>query len=415
MKSQILKFIKPFVAVALGFAFIFSLSACRNKNGGTSGNNGSGTNGNNSPNPSKQTEITITAGETVLNAVLFDNKTAKDFEKMLPLTVPTRHLAPDFARAFDLPSRIDRYEDEPAGYEYELGNLAYRYDGPSVAIIYEASREQTVVPVVPFGKITDDVSIFKDYGGEITIELKPEKPLPVTFGTSVYRGFTLDNVYHSVDNGDIHYHSYFPEDYNASEKYALYISLPGYEGLYFQGVGSNIRSEDFVFEAQKYNDKMIIIATQLNDWGQTSARQTVALTEFMLANYPIDKGKVFINGYSGGGETLSLVLTINPELFTAALHVASVWDGELEPLVNAETPVYFVIGESDGYYGSSRITATYNRLVSLYREKGLSDEDIKRLAVLDVKPRSYFNGGNQHGGIGRVSRDEQIMGWLFRR
>lgn len=238
--------------------------------------------------------------------------------------------------------------------------------------------------------------------------------LPVTFGTSVYRGFTLDNVYHS-GGGDIHYHSYFPEGYSANEKYALYISLPGYEGLYFQGVGSNIRSEDFVFEAQKYNDKMIIIAPQLNDWGQTSARQTVALTEFMLDNYPIDRAKVFINGYSGGGETLSLVLTIAPELFTAALHVASVWDGELEPLVNAETPVYFVIGESDEYYGSSRITATYNRLVSLYREKGLSSEDINRLAVLDVKPRSYFNGGNQHGGIGKVSRDEQIMGWLFRR
>lgn len=173
--------------------------------------------------------------------------------------------------------------------------------------------------------------------------------------------------------------------------------------MYFQGVGSNIRSEDFVFEAQKYDDKMIIIAPQLNDWGQTSARQAVALTEFMLANCPIDKGKVFINGYSGGGETLSLVLTIDPELFTAALHVASVWDGELEPLV------YFVIGESDEYYGSSRITATYNRLVSLYLEKGLSDEDIKRLAVLDVKPRSYFNGGNQHGGIGRVSRDEHTV------
>ena len=67
MKSKILKFIKPFVAVALGFAFIFSLSACTNKNGGTSGNNGSGTSGNNSPNPSKQTEITITAGDKNCN------------------------------------------------------------------------------------------------------------------------------------------------------------------------------------------------------------------------------------------------------------------------------------------------------------------------------------------------------------
>lgn len=155
---------------------------------------------------------------------------------------------------------------------------------------------------------------------------------------------------------------------------------------------------------------MIIIAPQLNDWGQTSARQTIALTEFMLSNYPIDRDKVFINGYSGGGETLSLVLTMKPELFTAALHVASVWDGELEPLIKSETPVYFVIGESDEYYGSSRITVTYNQLVTLYREKGLSNEEINHLVVLDVKPRSYFNGSNQHGGIGRVSHDEQVIG-----
>lgn len=169
--------------------------------------------------------------------------------------------------------------------------------------------------------------------------------ISLTLGTELYKNFILDNVYHSPDDGDIHFHVYFPDGYNQNEQYALYVSLPGYEGLYFQGVGANIRSEDFVFEAQKYNDKMIIVAPQLNDWGQTSARQAVALTEFMLDNYPIDRGKVFVNGYSGGGETLSLVLTIKPQLFTAALHVASVWDGELEPLVNAQTPVYFVIGE----------------------------------------------------------------------
>ncbi len=237
--------------------------------------------------------------------------------------------------------------------------------------------------------------------------------LPITLGTSSYRGFTLDNVYHLEADGDIHYQSYFPEEYNLNEKYALYISLPGYEGLYFQGVGSNIRSEDFVFEAQKYNDKRIIIAPQLNDWGLTSARQTVALTEFRIENYSIDPNQVFINGYSGGGETLSLVLTRKPELFTKALHVASVWDGELEPLVEAETPVYFVIGESDEYYGSSRITSTYHQLVSMYQEKGLPNKEVNSFAVLDIKASSYFNGGNQHGGIGRVSHDEQIMGWLF--
>ena len=123
--------------------------------------------------------------------------------------------------------------------------------------------------------------------------------------------------------------------------------------------------------------------------------------------------QVFINGYSGSGETLFLVLTMKPELFTRDLHVASVWDGELEPFVNAKTPVYFVIGESDEYYGSSRISSTYRQLVSRYREKGLSEDEINSLAVLDVKPSSYFDGSNQHDGIGRVARDEQSRGWLF--
>ena len=34
-----------------------------------------------------------------------------------------------------------------------------------------ASRDQTVVPVVPIGKITSDVSVFEEYGDTITIEL----------------------------------------------------------------------------------------------------------------------------------------------------------------------------------------------------------------------------------------------------
>lgn len=56
------------------------------------------------------------------------------------------------------------------------------------------------------------------------------------------------------------------------------VTLPGYQGLYFQGVGENIRTEDFGFEAQKYITDMIIVAPQLNDWGQTSADQTIELT-----------------------------------------------------------------------------------------------------------------------------------------
>ena len=113
--------------------------------------------------------IRITAGDTVLSGILYDTQTSRDFADMLPLTVELWHPAPDFARAFDLPEHIPRYAK--SGYEYELGSLAYWYEGPSIALIYKASRDQTVVPVVPIGKITSDVSVFEEYEDAITIEL----------------------------------------------------------------------------------------------------------------------------------------------------------------------------------------------------------------------------------------------------
>ena len=80
----------------------------------------------------------------------------------------------------------------------------------------------------------------------------------VTAGSEEYRGFLLDNVLHSQSEGDIHYNVYIPDSYDGTKEYALYVTLPGYQGLYFQGVGENIRTEDFGFEAQKYINDMIV-------------------------------------------------------------------------------------------------------------------------------------------------------------
>ncbi len=74
---------------------------------------------------------------------------------------------------------------------------------------------------------------------------------------------------------------------------------------------------------------MIILAPQLEDWDELSANQTIALTKYFLKHYNIDKNKVYISGYSGGGETLSWVLTKEPELYRAALMCSSKWDGIL--------------------------------------------------------------------------------------
>lgn len=113
--------------------------------------------------------IRIIAGDTVLDGVLYDNPTAQGFAELLPITTETWHAAPGFARAFDLPEQIE--QKGTPGYGYEPGSLAYWDEGPSIAMVYEASRSETVVPVVPIGKITSDTSVFEEYGESITVEI----------------------------------------------------------------------------------------------------------------------------------------------------------------------------------------------------------------------------------------------------
>ncbi len=243
------------------------------------------------------------------------------------------------------------------------------------------------------------------------------KAYNVEQGTSKYRDFVLDNVLHSETEGDIHYNVYIPEDYDGTESYALFMTLPGYQGLYFQGVGQTVMTEEFGFMARDYIPKMIIVAPQLNDWQDTSARQTIALTEYFLDTYNIDRSRVYAEGYSGGGETMSRVMGMRPDLYTAYLQCSSQWDGNYTEVVKARVPVYFAIGEKDEYYGSEPSRNAYNAIHKLYEQEGLSNSEIDRLLVLDIKPTSYFSSegiSNQHGYGGYLFvRDKNIMGWLF--
>ncbi|MDO5377781.1 MAG: prolyl oligopeptidase family serine peptidase [Clostridia bacterium] len=236
----------------------------------------------------------------------------------------------------------------------------------------------------------------------------------ITPGTQTQRGFVNDNVLHSAI-GDIHFSSYIPKSYDGSSPYALFITLPGWEGLYFQGVGANM-AEDFGPEAIRYNERMIVLSPQLSDWGQTSADETIALTEYFIAHYNIDTRRVYLHGMSGGGETGSLVMGTKPELFTAYLATSSQWNGDLQVLSQARTPVYLAIGAQDSYYGADSFIQTYDALHELYARQGLSDEEIDRLLVLDVKPADYFaerGFRDQHAGGQAFAHEPSVMGWLF--
>lgn len=240
------------------------------------------------------------------------------------------------------------------------------------------------------------------------------EPSTVTPGTQTQRGFVNDNTLHD-QIGDIHFSSYIPSSYDGSRPYALFITLPGWEGLYFQGVGANI-VENFGTEAIRFNSEMIMISTQLDDWGETSAKMTIVLTEYFLAQYNIDPSKVYLHGMSGGGETGSLVLGLRPELYTAYLGTSSQWNGDLQTLTKARTPVYLAIGAQDSYYGADSYRQTYVILRDLYTAQGLTQEEIDEILVLDIREQAYFlqdGFQDQHAGGQAFAHDESIMGWLF--
>lgn len=75
---------------------------------------------------------------------------------------------------------------------------------------------------------------------------------------------------------------------------------------------------------------MIVLSPQLNDWGQTSANETIALVEYFISRYNIDPACVYLHGMSDGGETGSYVMGTKPELFCAYLATSSQWDGAIQ-------------------------------------------------------------------------------------
>ena len=238
-------------------------------------------------------------------------------------------------------------------------------------------------------------------------------------GSRVERGFVVDNALETPSGRTLHFSLHVPDAYDGSAPYALYVACPGWEGLYFQGVGANLQ-EDYPFVAKGFVPDMIVASLQLDDWGERSAADVIELTEWLLGAYSVDPERVYLSGCSGGGETISIVLGTRPELYRRALHTISCWDGNIEALADAEVPVYMAIGENDDYYGSGLAREAAERMRAAYRERGLPEGRIDELVVLDVKPTSYFaehgfsEDVGQHGAGGYLfAHDEEIMRWFF--
>lgn len=240
----------------------------------------------------------------------------------------------------------------------------------------------------------------------------------VTAGTEVYQGFLMDNVLHAGDAGDVHFHIYVPDSYDGSKPYPLFLTMSGYGGMYFQGAGANLTEEPFALWARQQYPDMIIVAPQMEAWGETYADQVLALMDYLLSAYRVDENRIYAEAFSAGGVTMSFVLEQRPDLFCVYLHCCSSWPADPTPVVKTRLPVYIAVGEQDEYFGLEPSREIYEELQELYRQQGLSGEEIDRLLVLDVKNDAYFSERGvekQHEGGVLFGEDPEIMGWLFEK
>jgi hypothetical protein len=114
--------------------------------------------------------IRVTSGETVLDATLDDNATARDFASMLPLTLPMDDL---FKR--EKYGRLPRpltAGGEPRS-SYEIGNIAYWSPGPDIAIFYDHDGQSIPAPgIVILGQIISEADALKQYGGTVDVTIE---------------------------------------------------------------------------------------------------------------------------------------------------------------------------------------------------------------------------------------------------
>jgi len=101
-------------------------------------------------------KIRLKVGNKVLTATLADNKTARDFVSLLPLTLTMNDL---FGREKfgHLPRAIS--DKGKRTHTYEIGDIAYWSPGPDVAIYYHHDGEQIPDPgIIVIGKIDSGVA-----------------------------------------------------------------------------------------------------------------------------------------------------------------------------------------------------------------------------------------------------------------
>ncbi len=217
----------------------------------------------------------------------------------------------------------------------------------------------------------------------------------------------------------VRYSYKLPENYQEDKTYPLVIALPGLDAMWH---GDDYRDENLlepiVTAWDNAGEELIVASAQLEDWGENGSRQAIELTQKLLADLPVDRSRVYVTGFSSGGEIWTQAITLHPELFTAYLQISAQWDGRMAQTCKARIPIYFLVGENDSFYGSDETRRIYHQMYDIYVEQGLSSSEINELLQLNVLDDSFFDARelDYHGGAQEaLLRFPEISAWLLSR
>ena len=219
-----------------------------------------------------------------------------------------------------------------------------------------------------------------------------------------------------ISTEGLKYRIYIPHDIGYFEKVPLV--------LFLHGAGE--RGEDnavqlvhgvpqLISYSMRKNEKAIIVAPQCPEklrwfetpWGElehptavqpsVTMAKVIALLKKMLADYPVDRSRVYVTGLSMGGYGTWDLAARHPELFAAALPVCGGGDVAQAPRL-AKVPLWTVHGDKDG---------------------AVPVENSRRMvkAVNAAGGKAIYEelSGQGHGVWGYAYGSDKILDWFFSR
>lgn len=115
-------------------------------------------------------EITMTSGNTVIEAELDDSETSLQFIAALPVTLLMKR-----SDDREYYARIPKLSEHgKAIADDENGDVTYYTGGPSFAVFFAKAGKSSQANLIRMGKVTSDLALFEQLGNEaeITVAVK---------------------------------------------------------------------------------------------------------------------------------------------------------------------------------------------------------------------------------------------------